>query len=404
MLLAYEAIDNAGKAQRDTIRAASASEAREKLRSRGLFVTTMREQADELSAVLATTVPAARRLPLKVLTQITRQVAMLLRAGSGIVPALSAIQRQIKRPAHAALLGSVVSDLEDGATLTDALRRHPTVFDPVYCAIVAAGEASGTMTEMFERLSVIVGKQRAMRKKILGALAYPSLLVFMCGNIFLVMLFFVLPRFAGMFEQLGVETPAVTRCLLETAGALQRYWPVLVGASICFGLLIAWATTKEAGKDWLSDVQLRLPFLGPLRSKLIQAQVFRTVGTLLESRVGVLETIELVRHSTRNKRFQALFALLENAVTCGGRLSTAFSDSGVVEPSICQAIHTGEDAGNLGMAMTFCADVLDETNEELITVALRLLEPAILILMGLVVGGVAISLFVPLFDMTSAIK
>lgn len=356
----------------------------------------------------APTVPAgtaaAARLPLKILVQMTKQLSVLLRAGSGVVPALSAIQRQMKRPAHAALLGVLISDLEDGSTLTAALRRHPRIFDAVYCAIVAAGEASGSLTEMLERLAGIVGKRRILRKKIIGALAYPTLLVCMCANIMLVLLFFVLPRFADMFVQLGVETPSVTRVMLAVAGLLRGYWPaILAGVGAVIGLGV-WAALHDAGRQWASNMQLSIPVIGGLRTKLIQAQIFRTMGMLLESGVGVLETLELVRESTRNRRFQQLFGNLEQVVTSGGRLSSAFEGSGLVEPSFCQAIYTGEDTGNLGGTLTFCADVLDESNEELITMVMRLIEPLILIGMGVVVGAVAIALFLPLFDMTSAIK
>lgn len=353
--------------------------------------------------VPAGTVPATR-LPLKILVQITKQLSVLLRAGSGVVPALSAIQRQMKRPGHAALLGVLINDLEDGSTLTAALRRHPRIFDAVYAAIVAAGEASGALTEMLERLAGIVGKRRALRKKIVGALAYPTLLVAMCANIMMVLLFFVLPRFADMFVQLGVETPSVTRAMLYIAALLRDYWPlILAGAGAIAGLCV-WAALHDAGRQWASNIQLSIPLVGGLRAKLIQAQIFRTMGMLLESGVGVLETLELVRESTRNRRFQQLFSSLEQVVTSGGRLSSAFEDSGLVEPSFCQAIYTGEDTGNLGGTLTFCADVLDESNEELITMVMRLIEPVILIGMGVVVGAVAIALFLPLFDMTSAIK
>ena len=351
--------------------------------------------------------PAAQpshRLPLKILVQFTKQLAVLLRAGSGLVPALSAIQRQLKRPGHAALIGSIVDELEDGSTLTHALQKHPHVFDAVFCAIVAAGEASGTLTEMLERLSGIVGKRRALRKKIVGALAYPVLLIAMCSNIFLVLLFFVLPRFNGMFIQLGVETPSVTRAMLAAADAIRTYWPALIAGAVFCALCIGWMVVHDTGRQWASDFQLRIPLVGGLRAKLIQAQIFRTMGMLLESGVGVLETFDLVRQSTRNRRFQRLFSDLESSVTSGGRLSTMFEESKIVEPSLCQAIHTGEDSGNLGGTLTFCADVLDESNEELITVVMRLIEPVILIGMGIVVGAVAIALFLPLFDMTSAIR
>jgi type II secretory pathway component PulF len=408
MMLTYNAIDAGGRSTCDSIEAPSLREAVEQLRRRGLYVTTINESADRKNRRAATDrvnqKNRSARLPLKTLSHMTRQVAMLLRAGSGIVPAFSAIQRQTTRPGHHALIGRIISDLEDGLPLTEALRKHPRTFDAVYCAIVAAGEASGTLTEMFDRLSVIVGKTRAMRKKILGALAYPCLLSVMCSQIFLVLLFFVIPRFNDMFVQLGVEAPASTKMLLATAAAIRTYWPLMAGAVILVAAGVSWLVTSDHGKAWLSNVQLTIPLLGRLRSRLIQGQLFRTIGTLLESRVNILDALGLVRESTRNRRFQSLFDELEAALQSGGRLSNTFESSGIVEPYICQAVHTGEDTGNLGEAIVFCADMLDETNEELINLIMKLLEPLILIVMGAVVGGVAISLFMPLFDLTAGIR
>ncbi len=411
MILTYDAIDAGGRSTTDLVEAPSVREAVEQLRRKGLYVKHIAESrrgrdagAPGIRTGSGPKRSAATRLPLKLLVQITRQLAMLLRAGSGLVPAISAIQRQATNPSHAALLGRLINDLEDGLTLTETLRKHPRTFDAVYCAIVAAGEASGTLTEIIERLAVIVSKRRALRKKILGALAYPALLVAMCFQIMLVLLFFVLPRFNAMFIQLGVQTPATTQALLKISEVLRNYWPVLLLITAAGAGAAAWTLTSPAGRRWISNVQLLIPLVGKLRSRLIQGQVFRTMGMLLESRVDLLETIELVRESTRNNRFQKLFSDLQAAVTAGGRLSTAFEASTIVESYICQAIHTGEDSGSLGASMSFCADMLDESNEELITMVTKLIEPLILILMGFVVGGVAIALFVPLFDMTSALN
>ena len=404
MILTFDAIDTDGRPANDTIEAASTKEAVEQLRRRGLYVTQIAEGSNRKARVAATRRSKVHRLPLKTLTLFTRQMAMLLRAGSGVVPAISAIKRQMPKPGQAALLGQLCCDLEDGTRLTDALRRHPHTFNPVYCAVVAAGEASATLTEMFERLSVITGKRRALRNKVLGSLAYPALLICMCGSILLTMLFFVLPRFNVMFVQLGVETPVTTRFLLSTGQWLADYWYVVTGLIAIVVAAFFFLFTSAAGRQWLSDVQVLIPVIGRIRSRLIQGQIFRTMGMLLEASVGVLDSLELARESTRNNRFQAMFDDLERTVTAGGQLNSAFERSGLVEPFICQAIHTGEDGGNPGGAMTYCADMLDETNTELIDVFMRLIEPVILIGMGLVVGAVAISLFLPLFDMTSALR
>ncbi|MFQ5591849.1 MAG: type II secretion system F family protein [Phycisphaerae bacterium] len=404
MLLTYQAVDSEGKHCSDTVDANSTRDAVNILRSRGLFVTQISESERDHSQQLVQLDSRPPRMPLRTLTLFTRQMAMLLRAGSGLVPAVTAIARQMSHPRHRALLRRIIIDLEEGSTLTEALRAHPDTFDPVYCAVVAAGEASASLAKVFDRLAVLVQRRRALRKKILGTLAYPCLLIVMCVSILQVLVFFVLPRFADMFTQLHVEAPASTQALLSLGKAISGYWPVLLigTAALCVGGALGART--ETGKQWLSDIQLCIPFLGRLRSRLIQGQVLRTMGMLTESRVGLLETLELASRSTRNSRFRKMFASLEHAVTSGGSLSTAFEESGIVEPAICEAVRTGEESGNLSEALSYCADILDESNEELINVLARLIEPAILICMGFVVGGVAIALFLPLFDLTSAIR
>lgn len=408
MNLTYEAVDTTGQRLHDSIEAASQHEALDRLRQKGLFVTKIGE-SDAPSQKTSGAAPVASsshepRLPLKVLTQITRQLAMLLRAGSELVPGLQAIQRQLKNPKYKKQIGDIVSDLQEGSPLSEALQKHPRSFDAVYCAIVAAGEASGTLSQMFDRLTHVVGKRRAIQRKIIGALAYPALLIAMSTNISLVILLFVLPRFDAMFKELHVDTPATTKILLSLSATIQNHG-VAILAVVIFALGAAVATLlRPAGRQWVANIQIYIPLIGTLRSRLIQGAVFRTLGTLLESGVGLLEALSLSSQTTKNATFGKLFASLEESVISGGGLAATFESSGLIDPAICQAIHTGEECGNLGIAFTFCADTFDETNEELITTVMRLIEPLILIGMGFVVGTVAVSLFMPLFDMTSAMQ
>lgn len=403
MLLTYEAINAEGQHSTDTVEAADVKEAVDQLRRRGLYVSRIAEgRGRAVRRAPAANTRKGVRLPLKTTAVFTRQMAMLFQAGSSVVPAIAAIGRQMENPQHTALLQEIVDDLEQGVTLSDAFRKHPRTFDPVYCAVVAAGEASATLTQMFERLSLIVGKRRALRNQILGAVAYPVLLIMMSFHIVAALLFFVIPRFGGMFSTLGVEPPASTKFLLWLSAFLAGYWPVLIALVIALIIGTVAVLTSVRGRQWLTDIQLSVPILGRLRSTIIQGQIFRTMGMLLESGVGVLDTFELARESTKNRRFQKLFDELEESVTGGGTLATAFEESKIVQPFICQAIRTGEDSGNLGGALTYAADLLDETNTEVTRTVMKLIEPIILMVLGVVVGTVAVSLFLPLFDMTAA--
>lgn len=404
MILTYSAVNRDGESLTSTIEANDVREATESLRDQGLFVTAINESKAKVKTEQSVTATSKTKLKLKTLTLFTRQMAMLLHAGSAVVPALSAIRRQMPQPKAKALLAKIISDLEEGLPLTDSLRRFPLVFDPVYCAIVAAGEASGHLADMFERLAEIVQRRRSMRNKILGSLTYPVLLILMSVQILAVLVLFVLPRFSTMFTQLAVEPPALTQYMLAAGDFFRGQWPIILGLfAVMVGAVIT-IFSSTAGRLWLADVQLLPPLVGRLRSEMIQAQIFRTLGTLINSRVGLLDALDLARGATTNRRFQSLFKEIEEAVTSGSEPSSAFEASNLVEPYICQAIRTGEQSGNMGTALIYCADILDESNAEKVNNFSRLLEPSILIFMGGLVGGVAVSLFLPLFEMTAGIK
>ncbi len=406
MIFAYEAVDSVGTKRQDVLDVRSSQDAIEKLRSQGLFVTSIIEKsADSVEADnSALSADDNHKFSLGTLALITRQLAMLLKSGSGIVAAFNAIHKQTKNAKHRAVIAKIVVDLEEGVSLSESLRKFPRCFDAVYCAIISAGEASGTLSEMLDRLATIVGKQRVMKKKVIGALAYPVLLTAMCTNIIAGLLIFVLPRFAVMFDELGIEAPASTKLMLSAGAFLTNNWYfVLAGIALLIAVVV-WTVRSKQGRAWICNMQTEVPIIGNLRRKLIQAQVLRTMGMLTESQVGLLDSLDLARGATRNRRFQKLFDDLFNAVTSGGSMSATFEESQMVDSFVCQAIHTGEDSGNLGGAMCYCADSLDESNVELIDVIMKLLEPTILIGMGVVVGAVAISLFLPLFDLTSAIN
>jgi type IV pilus assembly protein PilC len=406
MNLVYEAIDKQGRRIHDRLDAASQKEGIEELRRRGLFVTQISSEGKNDAACKPEDVSSRNiervRLPLGQLNLFTRQMSMLLTSGSAVVPALAAIGGQMRRPEYRQVLNLMKEDLEGGVSLTDALRRFPRSFDGSYCAVVAAGESSATLPQMFSRLAVIMNRQRAVRNRLVGALVYPLMLSAMSVNIMGVMLFFVIPRFATMFTTLNVDLPASTRMMMSISSGLRTYWPIplLAGVSLITGAIMLLKT--NGGKQLLSNAQIRIPVIGRLTSRLIQGKTFRILGMLLESRVGLLEALELARQVTRNDRFQALFDQFEEAITRGESISGAAENSKLIGLSVVQAIRTGEQSGRLGESITYVADVLDEENAELLGAVTKLIEPLILILMGCVVGTVAVSLFMPLFDMTSA--
>jgi len=406
MNLTYDAIAADGARVRDSLQANSVKEAIESLRRRGLLVTSIEPAPEAKVDRRATTQrinPNTVHLRIKQLMMFTRQMAMLLKSGSSVVPAIIAVSKQMKRPEHRRMLEMMRDELEEGKPLAECLQRFPRSFDASYCAVIAAAESSATMPEMFEQLATMVNKRRSMQNRVIGALVYPALLCGLSVNIMGVMFFFVIPRFAEMFQSLDVPLPQSTKIMMAMANGLRSGWYLV---AIAIGGLIATAVfliRSDMGRQWLSNIQTRVFVVGILMSRLIQARLFRIVGTLLQAHVGLLDALTLARGVTRNDQFHRLLDRIEEAVAKGDSISSAMDRGNLINASIVQAIRTGEQSGRMGEAITYAADVMDEENSELLGTLTRLVEPVILILMGVVVGTVAISLFMPLLDMTAAV-
>lgn len=403
MKLAYKGIDSAGVSVRDVIEAASISEAVESLHEQGLFVTDITESDGRARNFVDRRVSAkldSARLKIVELLFFTRQMAMLLRAGSPVVPALMAIGKQMKGSAKT-VIDRIRGDMEGGRGLADSMRAFSSSFPDTYVAVIGAGEMSASLPDMFARLALLVSRKRETRNRVLAAAAYPVLLICLSASIVTTMVVFVVPRFKALFATLSAPLPTTTRIMFAISQALREYWMWAAGAGVVFVVSVLVVCKSRAGRQWLCDVQTRLPMVGKLFTRLMVAQMYRVLGLLLESRLGLMESLTLSRRISGNRDYQALQADMIEAVESGSRLGEAMQQSKLISPSIAQAVAIGEESGNLDQAMLFVADVMDEENTQMINAITKLIEPVILIVMGFIVGGIALSLFVPLFDLAA---
>lgn len=402
MKLAYRAFDKSGREVADTIEAGGAAEAAESLRRQELYVT-------EVTQVAGSSTPRAKRLSLvlgrgrrlKNLAMFTRQLYVLVSSGTPVVQSLGALERQVSEGGWRDIIGRVRRKVEEGAALAEAMRAHPEYFDPVYCSLVAAGESAGTLGPMLERLGKLTQKRLHVRNSILGAMIYPCLLVAVATVVLVLLLLFVIPRFAGLFESLGVQLPASTKLLVAFSEALQSYWWAML--IVLAGSVVAakvWLGTP-AGKQVFDATVLRLPQIGRLVRSFVTARITRLLGVLLENHVPVLEALRLTRDGTGNTQYSELIARAEEAVVRGESMSSALSKSDLISPSVSEAISNGERSGQVGPLLLNISDFLDEDNEVVIRSLTSILEPVILIFMGVLVGLVALSLFMPLFDLAA---
>ncbi|UCG33110.1 MAG: type II secretion system F family protein [Phycisphaerales bacterium] len=409
MRLAYEAMDSRGGTRSEVLEVASPEEAMDLIRREGLFLTKLTPVRENKTPESVRPQGVIRRRLLSVLGQnhrqlvlFSRQMAMLTGVGTGVVPALDALYRQGENLKWREALKRIHDDVERGTPLATALQQEPELFNEVFCSMVAAGEATASLPTMLNRLSALATQQWQVRNRVLGAALYPMVLVAISTAVITMLILFVIPRFAGLFETLHVEVPASTAQLLKLSHFLTVHgtWVGGAAAGIMIGaaLLLRTQMARE-GIGWLS---IRLPVLGKLTRSLILARLCRLLGVMVQAHVPLLESVDLALRATRHREYRDLMNRVRDAVTEGHPMATALGGSHLVPPAVTQGVSAGEQSGTLAEALIFMADWMDEENSQLIASLSKIFEPLVLIFMGLVVGGVAISLFMPLFDMATA--
>jgi type IV pilus assembly protein PilC len=403
MKFSYKACDANGTLRVGTVDAIEQVEAMEALRRQGLFVSHIQEARDREShnAHRVKGKRMGRGRLLKNLAMFMRQLYVLNSSGTPLTEALHSLQRQSKDLTWKAVVSDLHRRVEQGEPLSAAMLEHPRCFDPICRSLIAAGESSGNLSVMLDRIATLVRKQLQTRSAIIGALIYPSLLISVSVGVLLLMLLFVLPRFAGLFQSMNVPLPVTTRFLMSLSSGLQAYWWLLL-ILLVVGLVIfkVWSMT-EAGKEVLHQIILRLPIAGKLIRSFAVARILRILGVLSQGSVPLLDALALARQIMTNRQFTRLVARAEAAVTRGSTISAAFAESPLIEPSLCEAIRSGEQSGQLGSLLLNLAEFLDEENDVVVRSLTSILEPVILVCLGVVVGFVAMSMFLPMFDLTA---
>ncbi|MBX3358934.1 MAG: type II secretion system F family protein [Phycisphaeraceae bacterium] len=401
MKLVYQAYNRLGEAVSGEIEAASAHEATEALYATGVYVTgiTSAATADMPKAQFRFSLGGNR---LKTVASATRQLAVLTSTGTSVVQALAAVERQLDRCQFRTVIADVLRRVEEGEPLSDAMSHHPAYFDAVYRSLIAAGEASGQLSVMLDRLAQMTRKTLKIRNTVTGALAYPIMLMTMSVAVVITMLVGVLPRFAGLFQTLGAKVPASTQMLLDVSDSLTGYWwAYLIAAGLAGGTL-AWFIRSERGPRTCEALAMKSPVVGPFLRSMATARLVRTLGVLSEAKVPLLDAIVLTRDAAGSDPYRRLMDKAEQAVIHGKPISSVMRENPLISPAVYEAFVTGERSGQVGPILVNLSEFLDEDNEVVVKSTMSLIEPAILVVLGGIVGFVALSIFLPLFDLTAA--
>ncbi|WP_428388271.1 type II secretion system F family protein [Mucisphaera sp.] len=410
MKLVYQALDSQGRMVSDVIEADSTIHASDLLHRKGLFATGFSPANGQSSAGLKKPAKKARsggaristNKRLKHISGFARHLHVLLKSGASLVNAIGAVERQTHDGAWSSVLGQLRARLEEGIPLSEAMADHPHYFDAITRSLVAAGESSGKLDEMLSRLSALSHAQLHLRRQVQGALTYPILVLVVGLSMVAMLVTIVLPRFSTLFETMQVPLPPITEALIFSSEFAGRYWwGLLIGlAAIGYGVFAY--LTSQTGRRHVQTAMIRTPGLGQVMRGFLTARIARLLGVLLASHVDLLDALRLTGASAGNYHYEALMKEAEERTAQGTSLSTVFTNSDLIPVSLYEAIKNGEETGTTDDLLMTVADFMDEDNEIVLKSVLSLLGPAVLVAIGLLVGFVAVSLFLPLFDLTAA--
>jgi general secretion pathway protein F len=402
----YVAIDRAGKSRKGIIDADSARAARNKLRSDGIYPTRLEEtQADEISerpSRLQFRIPLQRVRRADVVST-TRQLATLLSAGLPLVSALSGVLEQVKRPALRKVLSQVRERVKEGMSLASALMEHPAVFPSVYTAMINAGETSGTLELVVERLAEFGEQQLALQRKIRSTLAYPLLMLIVGVGVVIFLMAYVIPRVTQIFVEMKQELPLPTTILIGVSEFFQKYWPLAILAIVGCFFAARYYVKTDAGRRRYDKMLLNLPVVGSIVEKVAMARITRTLGTLLHNGVPLLSAMEIVRSLVSNVVLRQALEEARQEISEGASITAPLARGGVFPPSVIQMISVGEQSGNLEGMLFKVAETFDSEVETSVTTFTSLLGPFMILFLAFFVGFVVLAVLLPIFEMSHLI-
>ncbi len=403
----YTALNSKGKNVSGILDCDSAQVARQKLQSQGVYPVAIKEVSDGISKQGGTSTLSFSlfsKVKKTEITMITRQLATLLNAGFPLVGAIDTLIPQAESKAFQKTLSQIKDSIEEGSSLAAALSEYPNVFSDVYINMVRAGEASGTLEIVLERLADISENQVALTNKVKSALIYPAFMTFAGASVLFVMMTFIVPNLTKMFTDTGKELPAPTKILMGLSQFMNSYWWLIIILIVIAVIGISSFAKTEKGTYLIDKNMLRLPLFGGLAQKLAAARFSRTLGSLLENGVSMMSALEVVRNVVGNVILAEAIEAASKEVEQGHELGVAIEATRVFPYLSVQMIKVGEQSGELETMLKKVADVYETEVETTLSGMTALLEPLIILLMAVVVGFILFAICLPIFEMNELVK
>jgi type IV pilus assembly protein PilC len=334
----------------------------------------------------------------------TRQFSTMIDAGLPLVQCLNILAEQSESKTLRSVTGQVARNVEGGSTLADALRRHPRTFDDLFTNLVEVGEAGGILDVVLQRLAAYIEKAAALKRKVKAAMVYPCAIIGVALLVVIFMLTFVIPTFAQMFKDLGADLPLPTKVVMVLSDFVRSYILLIIAAMIGAVMALRSYYRTEGGRATIDALMLKLPVFGTLVRKVAVARFTRTLGTLVQSGVPILDGLRITARTAGNKVVEKAVLQCRAAVTEGKTLADPLRTSGVFPPMVTQMISVGEQTGALDAMLSKIADFYDDEVDTAVSTLTSLLEPIMIVFLGVVVGGLVVAMYLPIFKLVTLVK
>ena len=393
----YTARDQKGAIKTDTIEATNREDVVQQLRKLRLNVVKVEEASKSKQKT-------AGAIAMRDVVIFTRQFSTMINSGLPLVQALDILSKQTENKALSAVTRQVVFDVESGHTVADALAKHPKAFSDLYVNMVAAGEAGGILDTILMRLATFMEKNDALVRKVKGAMIYPGVIFSVAAIAISVLLIFVIPVFQNMFASVNLALPLPTRIVIGMSAVLKNgWWAFGLGGFFGFhGFKRYYATPK--GHLNIDKAMLSVPVLGDVIRKSAVSRFTRTLGTLISSGVSILDGLEITAKTAGNRVIQDAIMASRSSIAGGDTISAPLAKSNVFPPMVISMIAVGEQTGGLDEMLAKIADFYDEEVDTAVSSLLALLEPLMIVFLGVVVGGMVVAMYLPIFDMINAVQ
>ncbi len=396
---AYAGIGRNGKQATGTIDAGSADEVSRLLRQQRIRVTKIEPVGKSRSFSFS----GKKKVTQEEVAVFTRQFSVMIDAGLPLVQCLDILSKQSDNKTMSDTLAHVRNEMEGGASLADALGQHPKVFPPLYCNMIAAGEAGGILDIILRRLATYIEKNVKLKRAVKSASIYPAVIISVACLVVLIILWKVIPTFAALFSGLGAQLPLPTRIVVMASNFVAAYMPFLIVGGIVGVFALKNYYKTDAGQLVIDRIILNLPVMGLLMRKIGVARFCRTLSTLVSSGVPILESLNITASTAGNRVISDAVLETRRSIEAGKTLAKPLQESKVFPPMVTQMIGVGEETGALDTMLSKIAEFYEEEVDTAVEGLMALLEPLMIVFLGTVIGGIVVAMYLPMFDLINKI-